>query len=569
MKKTISINISGVIFNIEEDAYEKLKKYLDTISGYFTDSDGKDEIMADIEARIAELFQARLHEGKNVIGMQDVDEVMDVMGRPEEYLDEESASVNAGRDRSRQGKRRIYRDVDKNVFGGVCAGISHYFGWDPIWMRLIWALSVILFGFGFILYIILWIIIPAARTTAEKLEMMGEPITVENIKKKVTETFEGLKTKADGQGLDTDFQVGYAKEQVGRGGDFLVDILKRFFNFIGRVLGFIFLLAGLAIILFLSYAYLDGSLLQVDGQQWEWGLKELQTGLFTSNLHSYMFITGLILFVMVPLIALVLLGIRLLFRVQFSGKGVVPVMFTLWLIGLVTLAISGIGLGKEFANDEGVSEYHRVQLTGDTLYLDVNDDIVFSNAVRWRHGRFPNELMELRDDSVFCGFPELEIKQQLGKTYVELEVEKESHGYTSEAAFDRADRVHYGFVQRGDTLYFDPYFSFALEDKLRSQTCDMTLRIPEGQVIYIGSRLPRILEYARNKHDVDIEDMTDKSWIMTDEGLRSGTDTEEDDPDAEDEAESYTAQLPAQLKFVPSTPLFALDVKHGDTESRK
>jgi len=184
MKKTISINISGIIFNIEEDAYDVLKKYLDTISGYFTDSDGKQEIMTDIETRIAELFQARLNDGKNVVGMTDVEEVIDIMGRPEEYLNEEDAAFTSSQNRTSRAKRRVYRDVDRNLVGGVCAGVSHYFGWDPIWLRLIWGLSIAIFGVGIIPYIILWIIIPGAKSTSEKLEMMGEPVTVESIKKK-------------------------------------------------------------------------------------------------------------------------------------------------------------------------------------------------------------------------------------------------------------------------------------------------------------------------------------------------------------------------------------------------
>ncbi|NND93782.1 MAG: PspC domain-containing protein [Flavobacteriales bacterium] len=567
MKKTISINISGVIFNIEEDAYDVLKKYLDTISGYFTDSDGKDEIMTDIESRIAELFQSRLNDSKNVVGMQDVEEVIDIMGRPEEYIDEEGPAMSSSRSRSRRGSRRVYRDTDKNLIGGVCSGISHYFGWDPIWLRLIWGISIIIFGVGIIPYIILWIIIPGARTTSEKLEMMGEPVTVESIKKKVTETFDDIKDKSGAQGIDTDFQVGYAKQQVNRGGDFVVDVFKRFFRFVGRFIGFIFLFAGLALIMFLVYSYFDGSLIQVDGQEWEWGMAELQRGLFTSELHSYMFTIGVVLVTVIPLIGLVLLGSRLLFRYQNKNRGLFPVMFTLWLIGLVTLIISGIGLGKEFATDEGFSDFDKIELQGEVLYIDVDNDTHFSNAIRWRHNRFPNELIELQDDSIYCGYPELRIKQQLGKEYVELEIEKESHGFTSEAAFERAEKISYWYRQHGDTLLFDPFFAYSLDDKMRGQYCELTLRIPAGQQIFFGERIPRILEYARNRHDVDVEDMTSKMWIMTDEGLRSIDDEEEIESDETDSR--MTASIPAQLKFVPSNPLFALNVKHGDSEGRK
>jgi hypothetical protein len=241
-------------------------------------------------------------------------------------------------------------------------------------------------------------------------------------------------------------------------------------------------------------------------------------------------------------------------------------MFTLWLIGLVTLVISGIGLGKEFATDEGFSDFDRIELQGDILYIDVKQDSHFSHAIRWRHDRFPTELIELKNDSIYCGFPELRIKQQIGKDYVELEVEKESHGYTSEAAFERAGKISYAYEINGDTVLFNPYFSYALDDKMRDQQCDLTLRIPAGQQVFFGSRIPRILEDARNRHDVDIEDMTQKMWIMTDEGLRS---MDEEEPESEELESRLTAFVPAQLKFVPSNPLFALDVKYGDSKRRK
>ena len=140
MNKTVTVNISGIIFNIDEEAYAKLQQYLDKIRGYFKSSDGRDEIMADIEARIAELFQEKITDRKEVIGMNDVDEVIAAMGQPEDYLDEEEleaqeAATSTG-SRKRKGKR-LYRDPDDRVLGGVCAGLSHYLGIDAVWIRIL------------------------------------------------------------------------------------------------------------------------------------------------------------------------------------------------------------------------------------------------------------------------------------------------------------------------------------------------------------------------------------------------------------------------------------------------
>ena len=194
MNRTITMNLSGIIFHIEEDAYEKLNKYLSTIKGYFKDSEGREEIMNDIEARIAEMLQEKVSTAKQAVLMSDVETVISLMGKPEEFAGETDKSESAANaDTSSEDfrtsypnnkRRRVFRDTDEKILGGVCAGIANYFDFDPIWIRAAFAISFFAFGSGFLLYIILWIIIPEAKTTAEKLEMHGEKVDVNNIGKK-------------------------------------------------------------------------------------------------------------------------------------------------------------------------------------------------------------------------------------------------------------------------------------------------------------------------------------------------------------------------------------------------
>ena len=163
MNKTITINISGAVFNIEEDAYARLKSYIEKLRTCFSSTEGGDEIVSDIESRIAELFQERISPNKQVITEDDVQVVIEVMGQPEDYMDEEDSeptdsTSDAGS--TRIDSRKFYRDPDDHILGGVCSGISQYLGWDPVILRLLFALSVIFGGVGVIAYIILWIIIP-------------------------------------------------------------------------------------------------------------------------------------------------------------------------------------------------------------------------------------------------------------------------------------------------------------------------------------------------------------------------------------------------------------------------
>jgi len=190
MKITININLGGYPFNVDEDAYERLRQYMKSLEKEFSGESSSSEIMADIEGRIAELFKMRLNAYKQVITMKDVEEVMAILGSPEVISGNSSSD-----ERPPRSQRRIYRDPDRRVFGGVCAGISAYLDWDPLIMRIIFAILIIAGGFGLALYLILWIVLPEAKTTAQKLEMRGDPVTVENIKDSVKQEFETVKKK--------------------------------------------------------------------------------------------------------------------------------------------------------------------------------------------------------------------------------------------------------------------------------------------------------------------------------------------------------------------------------------
>src|SRR6478609_1876253 len=259
MKKTLSINVSGIIFHIEEDGYETLRKYLDSINRYFSSFEDSSEIIADIENRIAEIFLSKLNEGKQVITADDVSQLIVIMGNVNDFkAAEENGFAAEQPEKETKAKpsepsapKKLVRDQSNKILGGVCSGLAHYFGVDPVWPRLIFALLTlgygggiivyiilwialpvetleeeagvkkmyrnpeskvlggvaggiaaffgadkvlirILFvilacfgGFGIILYIILWISIPEAKTITEKMEMQGEPVTLSNIESSV------------------------------------------------------------------------------------------------------------------------------------------------------------------------------------------------------------------------------------------------------------------------------------------------------------------------------------------------------------------------------------------------
>ena len=172
MKKTFTINISGIIFHIDDDAYNKLNSYIANIKRHFNNFEGKEEVIADIESRIAEILQTKLSDTKEVIVVADVDEVISTMGEPAEFTEDESEENQYYTTYSASYKR-LYRDAENKIIGGVASGIGAYLHVDPVWIRLLFILLVFT-SLGVPIYIILWIAVPEALSPSERLQMKGE-----------------------------------------------------------------------------------------------------------------------------------------------------------------------------------------------------------------------------------------------------------------------------------------------------------------------------------------------------------------------------------------------------------
>ena len=182
MNTTPNINLGGQHFYIDKNAHEHLYEYLEAIKNHFQDQDLRDEILTDIESRIAELLNDRIKHERQVIAVEDVAYIIEVMGQPNafkmdsEATDEEDKSTH---------KRKLFRDPNDKIFSGVAAGVAHYFGLQVKWVRLIWLFLGLFSWGGFVLiYLVLWVVLSEAKTTAEKLMMRGEPINVSNLEKK-------------------------------------------------------------------------------------------------------------------------------------------------------------------------------------------------------------------------------------------------------------------------------------------------------------------------------------------------------------------------------------------------
>jgi phage shock protein PspC (stress-responsive transcriptional regulator) len=190
MKITVSINLGGYSFNIDEDAYAELKRYLKNLEIHFADEESSSEILSDIETRMAEIFRTKLTSYKQVIDIGDVQQVITVLGTPEDISENEGPT--AREKFGSPGYHRMYRDTDHRVIGGVCAGMAAY--WDlELWLVRVIFLILALMGIGILIYLILYIVLPEAKTTAEKIQMKGHPVNIHNIKDSVKKEFDSVR----------------------------------------------------------------------------------------------------------------------------------------------------------------------------------------------------------------------------------------------------------------------------------------------------------------------------------------------------------------------------------------
>lgn len=199
MKKTTTINLNGVVIHIDEDAYQQLAAYLDSLKNHFEGEDGAEEILGDIESRIGDLFKTRLRYGIEVVTIRDVNEVIEIMGQPEDFdcdvlgretirqeeptgesaIEEKTnSSISSG---SVKREKNLFRDPDNAYLGGVASGLGWYLGIDAVWVRLLLVVLTLFYGASILVYLLFWIIVPQAKTTPQKMQMKGEPVTVDTI----------------------------------------------------------------------------------------------------------------------------------------------------------------------------------------------------------------------------------------------------------------------------------------------------------------------------------------------------------------------------------------------------
>ncbi|MBC7426144.1 MAG: PspC domain-containing protein, partial [Bacteroidia bacterium] len=445
MNKIITANINSFVFPIDEPAYDSLNIYLESIKLKVSES----EVFSDIENRIAELFDHKLKNGSQAIFQSDIDEIIKQIGSAEQFSDESSEDDNQKEKdfekTNRKANRRLYRNPDEKVLGGVCSGIAAYFNIDPVIVRLALGVSFFFFGTGFLLYIFLMLIIPKAQTPAEKLEMRGETVDYKNISKTLHNEFK--------QTYD------HFKPELKNGFELFVSLFLK----IAMIIGIIILVS----------MFIPGCMVVFSGI----GIASLYLPVFS----QYMFMTesqgliilaGLILFLIIPLIAVAYKIIRIIFKTQRMKRFLKISLIAFWFIGFGLLSYSTFIIGSQFSSTGKTSETFSCTLDSSqkTFVVKLNDEpghYTFDRNNNDYNLTSTEDLRSFLNEKISSNVHI--IVQRTSARQPLVTIEKRSAGNNRSVAMNNAKSISYNYKYNDTTLSLNTYFTIKNNQLWRNQ----------------------------------------------------------------------------------------------------
>ncbi len=563
MKKVININFQGRVVPIEETSYDLLKQYTDSLRIYFANEEGRDEIINDIESRIGELFQERIKSGATCITDDDINGIINNIGRPQDLADADASSDNSYTNKKQDtgneyqqtafipGKR-LYRDANNKVLGGVCSGIAAYFNIEPIIVRLVFIFS----GIGFIayillwafvpssdtvqngvrkrmyrnpdnkiiagvcsgiasffninvwipraiflipfisiffrwthfgplsfpnflsfsfspgtllIYVILWLVIPEASTTSEKLEMKGERVDLNSIKNSVKEEMKGVKeriTVAGKEGAEYGKKMGdefvhAAKRTRTSLGDIIIVLLKIFLFF---WLGVFALAAfGFAIVATGFFPFKDYLLKEGWQNALAWGT--------------------LIFFIYVPVIGIITWIIRRIAKIRSNSRMMRWGVIILWTVGWICFISLIASLGKDFRSMNNINE-EKIALVNPAANMM---EVSYNNQGRYNRFRI-EPFGSINEDTAYVDNVSVRIVKSTNDSF-QVTLTKFVNGRTRHYADTLAALMNYTVSQKDSTLLLGRGIPITEQDKFRNQHLVVTIAVPVGKMITINKRL--------------------------------------------------------------------------------
>ena len=524
MKKTVNINLAGTFFHIDEDAFAKLSRYLEAVKKSISDPVGGDEIIQDIEARIAELFSERLEINTQVISTRELDAIIKIMGQPEDYImDEDAAQTNSATGNQTRGEttsnKQLFRDSDNKFIAGVCSGLSHYLGLEVIWVRLFWIfLSFVTTGFGVIAYLLFWILVPGAETTSEKLKMTGEPINISNIEKKFNEGYQ--KVSQNIKNVDYDKYEEKIKKGSATFFDSLGAILSTVFKIGIKFFGLLIVIAGLlglisiliGMTVFGTFGIYDTGVTGMDIYQL----------IDTTNTPIWIVTLIITLIAGIPLLLLFILGLKIMFpNIKSIGTPVKITLTILWIAAISILVILGARQAIDRAFENNFSTQTPLSINMQTpLKLSMYNNDTYSFEAYRRSG------LEIKPDAngnkvLYSSDIRLIVRstdEKVGK----IVLNKIASGKDYKQAKARAQAIdfNYNFNKNTNELILDGYFLTDITNKYRDQQIEVILYLPVNTRLIAATNTRSFHKNEPVYRDILILGDEEKTLLITPEGTQ-------------------------------------------------
>lgn len=506
MKKTININIAGVVFQIDDDAFEKLRNYLQAVNTRFRNIPGGSEAVDDFEARVAEILQGR-RGVTGIVTIDDVNEVISVMGRPEDIDDGYDDTPG---EPGPAAQRRLYRDPDETIIAGVAGGIGSYLNVDPVWFRLAFILTTVFYGFGFFIYIALWVALPVASTEARKRELYGF---------RYNPASHGRNRGRRSDGKDAVDRVGGALNEIFRAiGRFFVIVVR----VIAIILGTFFVLAGFSLLALIISALVFnyGPWLPGAAATDTFHFTELFSVIFTGNVVPWVIALSIAV-VALPLIGLAYWGIRMIFRFK-ARDGVISITaLVLWVVSAVALTMILFSQGISFAESGKYSQVTPVVTISDRMVITAGNEIPQGSYEKKIPVPFDDIFWLYRTETGdLYSSPVIKIRPT-DQTEAYTEVTRYGHGHTRQAADDNAAKIVYDYSFSNDTLALGTFFPVPGKTRWTGSMIKVRIYIPEGQRVLIDEKIEPFITVP-DIHRSYLSEPGGSWWTMTENGLTPG-----------------------------------------------
>ena len=492
MKSTVKVSISRSAFHLDSDAYEMLHDYLDRLEKHFKGKEGGKEIVSDIEERLAELLTSRISTPEQVVSIALVEEVIGIMGMPDD-MEPGGAEYGAATPLSPNRKRRLYRDVQNKMLGGVCSGVAAYFGIDVTWSRLLFVLLFVglavtgISGWGFLLiaYLVLWIVVPPAVTMRERIEMRNDNTTISDIQKKVEDEISALRQKWERKGKQWTSEIEREVLEAGIGArhqeNVLVRLFRLFFRAVMIFVGVIFLIVAVCGLLALPVCLFVGTVLS------DVVLFDL-LDLVAFDMNIVLFKVLLSMVLLLPLLGLLYIGTKAI--VGFRGRFKMGlIIFLLWLAACVTLVVSASSSALGFRRWIDVEEEVQIPAQYTALHIDVPEpyrDIIHSKAL-FRYDDNGVVFWESDRNGAAKAYvlPDIDVVQVKDTGAIRVCVVKTASGRNRTVARIRAREVSLNYTLRDSLLLLEP-FVYSKAHKWDGEIVSVRIYVPQDKKLQMG-----------------------------------------------------------------------------------